>query len=312
MPVAFAGLRKFEERKLTVVLYGFILTFFISTAIILCNYYSNFDVITESFSRGSAIPIPFSHIRYSLMLAFSFFCCLYLLSKKLFLFSAYEKWLQIFFAVFAAASLHVLTVRSGLMALYVGIIFLAVRSIVKEKRVIAGIILIAMVVTLPFAAYRFVPSFHNKINYMKYDLQQYKTTGMSEYSDAMRLLSVKVGVEVWKQSKMLGVGAGDLKEECDKIYDSKYSFVSKFNQRLPHNQFVWVLAGTGVVGLAGFILAFTFPFFTNGIFKQWLVVVFHLIAFSSFFTESTLEEQIGTGFYILFLLLLMNYFSADE
>ena len=312
LPIAFAGLMKIDQKKFIIILYSFILTFFVSTAIILWNYYSNYEVITESFTRGSAISIPFSHIRYSLMLAFSFFCCLYLLSKKMYVFSAHEKWLQIFFAVFVSASLHVLTVRSGLMALYLGIIFLAVRSIVKEKRIIAGIILIAIVVMLPFVAYRFVPSFHNKINYMKYDLQQYETTGMSEYSDAMRLLSMKVGIGVWKESKLLGVGAGDLKKECDKVYASKYPFVSAFNQRLPHNQFVWVLATTGVVGLAAFILAFLFPFFTNGIFKQWLVVVFHIIVFSSFFTESTIEEQIGTGFYILFLLLLMNYFTADE
>jgi hypothetical protein len=72
-----------------------------------------------------------------------------------------------------------------------------------------------------------------------------------------------------------------------------------------------MLATTGVIGLLVFLFAFFYPFFLSGLQKHWLAAVFYLSLFSSFFTEHSLEEQMGTGFYLLFLLLLMNHFRND-
>lgn len=312
LPFAFAGVKQLSQRTFTAILYAFILTFFISTSVILFRYYSNYSQITESFLRGSALPIPFSHIRYSLMLGFSFFCCLYLWQQKKILFSESEKYLQIFFAAFAFIALHILSVRSGLLAVYLGLLFLAVRFVVIEKKWIAGFILAVAIVVLPYLAYLFVPSLHNKINYMRYDLGEYRKGEINDRSDAMRLASMKIGMDIWKENILLGAGAGDLKNECDRFYENDYPTISAENRRLPHNQFIWMLATTGVIGLLVFLLAFFYPFFLSGLQKHWLAAVFYLSLFSSFFTEHSLEEQMGTGFYLLFLLLLMNHFRNDE
>ena len=147
---------------------------------------------------------------------------------------------------------------------------------------------------------------------MRYDLQQYERGEINEYSDAMRIESMKIGADIWLKNLWLGVGAGDLKMEMDKIYARDYPKISEANRRLPHNQFIWVLSTTGIIGFTLFLFAFFYPLIIKGHYKHWLLLVLYLVIFSSFFTEDTFEEQIGAGFYIIFLLLLLNHLKHDE
>lgn len=312
LPIAFAGISKLDAKKFTVVLYGFVITFFITTAVILIRYALDYAAITDSYYQGAAMPIPYSHIRYSLMLAFSFFCAVYLYSKGYYVFSRHEKWLQLFFAVFAFVALHVLSVRSGLLALYIGILYLGFYIVFSYRKYILGIAMIAVIIAAPFAAYHFVPSFHNKIHYMRYDLSEYQQGRYNNLSDAIRFVSTQIGIDIWKQSPVIGIGAGDIRAEVAKAYEEKYPQITEPNRKVPHNQLVWVLATTGVTGLALFLTAFFVPLFSNKLYKFWPALVLHLLLLSSFFTEDTFEEQIGTGFYLIFLLLFMNYHRNNE
>ena len=91
LPLAFAAFHKISQRAFTLVLYAFVLVLGCSVVPVLANYYLHYTEITESFARGNTIPMPFSHIRYTLMLAFAFFCCWYLLAKKTVLFHRLER-----------------------------------------------------------------------------------------------------------------------------------------------------------------------------------------------------------------------------
>ncbi len=312
LPIAFASIKKLEEQKFIALLYGFVITLSISVAFVLVNYFLNYSTITESFLRGNTIPMPYSHIRYTLMVAFAFFCSWFLLERQKFFFSANEKWVQTFLLVFLFVALHILSVRSSLLALYVGIIFLLLRFIFVQKKILPGTIFLLMLVVVSFSAYKFIPSLKNKIAYMKYDYNSFKSGEVRNLSDGARLLSMQGGLEVAKQNLWLGVGAGDLKIEMNKFYNEHYSQLEESGRKRPHNQFIWVLATTGIFGLALFLFAFSFPLLVNGNYKNWLLVVLHLILFSSFFTEATLEEQIGTGFYLGFLLLFINQFTNEK
>lgn len=312
LPIAFAGISKLDTKKFLIVLYGFIITFFITTASILIRYALNYDAITYSYYQGSAMPIPYSHIRYSLMLAFSFFCAVYLYTKQYYVFSKHEKWLQLYFAAFAFIALHILSVRSGLLALYLGILYLAFYIVFSYRKYLLGIGLIAAMAIMPIVAYHFVPSFHNKVTYMQYDLNEYKEGRYNNLSDAIRIVSTIIGIDVWKESPVIGVGAGDIRSEVAKVYEQKFPQITEPNRKVPHNQLVWILATTGVIGLVLFLTAFFVPLFSYGLYKFWPALVLHLILFSSFFTEDTFEEQIGTGFYLIFLLLFMNYHNNNE
>ena len=311
LPLAFAPITQLNQKKFVLLLYGFMAAFFVCTCLVLGNYFLHFASMTDSFTRGTQIPMPFSHIRYTLMLAFSVFCAIYLWQQSLFLQSKSEKWLQLAYALFAFIALHILSVRSGLVALYLGLLFWALQQIFRRKQILLGGAIILLIIILPAIAYRYVPSLHNKIGYMSYDLERYQKGDINEHSDAMRLLSMQIGLQIWYEHPVLGVGAGDLKNETDKIYAQRYTQISDYNRRLPHNQFIWVLATTGLLGLALFLVAFFFPLLTNGYYKYGPILILHLMVFSSFFTEDTFEEQMGSGFYLIFLLILMNHFKRE-
>ncbi len=312
LPLAFAPLKKLDDKKLILILYSFILTLLISTTAVLINYRLHYDAINDSFTRGGTIPMPYSHIRYTLMLAFSFFCSIYLFEKKYFLFNKNEKWLQVTCAAFAFIALHVLLVRSGLLALYLGLAYIALRGLTRRKKPVRSALIIALLIATPFIAFRSIPGLQNKLEYIRYDLEQYQKGDINEYSDAMRILSMKMGVELWQKNLWLGVGPGDLKIEMDKIYAADYPQISEANRRLPHNQFIWALATTGIVGFTLFLFAFFYPLIIMRHYRHWLLLVLYIVIFSSFFTEDTFEEQIGAGFYIIFLLLLLNHLKHDE
>jgi len=77
---------------------------------------------------------------------------------------------------------------------------------------------------------------------------------------------------------------------------------------MPHNQWLYVLAGTGLLGLIFFLLAQAFLVFGFGLYKHWLYLTFHIILTSSFIPEATLESQLGVAIYVLFILLLAQYY----
>lgn len=307
LPVAFSAFSKLSQRNLTILLYGFVLSLFVSAVLVLGNYYLHYAEFTDAFRRGDAIPMPFSHIRYTLMISFGFFVCWYMAEEGLFLLGKWERGLQLTVMVFFFVSLHILSVRSGLLALYTGLLVQTVRFIVKRKSYVIALAMLAAIVAAPFAAYKWVPSLHNKITYMQYDLNEYSSGRINQNSDAGRLISWTVGLKVWEKSPWIGVGAGDLRYETAEIYEHQYPEVPMENRKVPHNQFIWVLAGCGLIGLLLFLTAFFGSAIAGGLYKYWLPLILLLIVFSSFFTEDTLEEQIGTGFYITFLLVFINY-----
>ncbi len=311
LPLAFAPLSKLNNKKFILILYGFMLTFFISTSVVLINYFTHYHSLNESFLSGGTIPMPFSHIRYALMLVLSFFCAIYMIQERQYFFSSVEKCLLTGFALFTFIALHILAVRSGLIALYIGLLFFAIYQIAVCGKIKMGIGLILLLFIVPYAVYRVMPSVHNKLGYMHYDLGQYQEGKINQNSDAMRILSMQIGLQIWEGDKLIGVGAGGLKGATDKIYGKEHPEIPVADRRQPHNQFIWVLATTGIVGLVIFLFAYFYPFYAKGYYKNWLMVVFYIIIFSSFFTEVTLEEQMGTGFYIIFLMLFMNHFQPE-
>lgn len=312
LPLAFAGLPGLTARQLVTVLYSFIVVLAISAIVVLGNYFLNYQAINQSFLSGSSIPMPFSHIRYTLMLAFAFFCCCYLLANKLWLANKNEKWLQWALAAFIFIALHLLIVRSSLLALYLGIFYSAGYIIVKQRRYAVGLAAIVFIAALPFVAYHTVPSFKNRVKFMLYDLEEYKAGHINNMSDGPRLLSIKIGWQLWQQNKWMGVGAGDLKTETYSIYQNHYPDIYEANRKLPHNQLVWIMAGSGLIGLLLFLIGFLTPLIAGKNCRHWPIMVLYLVVGSSLFTECTFEEQVGTAFYLIFLLLFINHYHGNK
>jgi O-antigen ligase len=146
---------------------------------------------------------------------------------------------------------------------------------------------------------------------MKYDLEQLLLfKNASGLSDGGRILSIEKGMQLFRENILTGVGIGDLKHAMTKKLE--YAPEKPRDFLLPHNQFVFVAAGTGLIGLIVFCYAIFLPLFSSRNLKNILFVCFHIIIISSFFTEATIEEQMGTAFYLLFLLLMYVFIQSES
>ena len=165
---------------------------------VLINYLMHMTEIQEGLLRGKPIPVPRNHIRFSLLLALTAIGGLTLWSSPK-LRGELPRWTVAAPTVFLILLLHILAVRTGLLALYAGGLMLAIRESVRRRKpwlIAATLLLLAGALV---AGYRFVPSFQSRIDYMRWDLQQFAEGKGGEYADSGRIASLLVGWEIWQE-----------------------------------------------------------------------------------------------------------------
>ncbi len=296
LPIGFLSVREISKKHLLLVLQTFVLVVSASAIYVLVKY---FTMSTEvNYWRGDVMETPFSHIRYSLTVCMSIFTALYIFihdkTKTRFIALTAGLWLMLF--------LHVLAVRSGLVAFYLSTLFLAGFYTVKNKKWIEGISFAVGLLVVPILAYYLVPTFKEKFNYVSYDISQYFSSGdASNLSDGQRLFSLKMGWEVFNQNKLLGVGAGDLIDEMNVHYAHHQNIED--SKRLPHNQWLWTAVSGGVIGLILLAAGLLLPVWLLRNKLSWYFIVFLVVLHSSMLSEATLESQMGVALYLIFYLL---------
>ncbi len=303
VPAALLLLPVFGKGQLKWILGTFVVVLCSSAAVVLVNYTVHYDEVNILMKQGISIPSPFNHIRYSLMLVFAFWAAVYLCMQTV---EANKKYLWALSAIFLFLMVHLLAVRSGLFAMYTCIAVAAMALIIVKRMFMYGLIVIGAMLLLPLLAYKFVPSVQTRLGYMLYDLQNYKDKKAIDASDGMRLRSWEVATEVAKRNMILGVGYGDMQAEMNEYYESHFPELQPAQKKLPHNQWLWVWLGSGIVGLILFGLATLYPWFKYRASVNWLWHFFFVIIIGSFMWEATLEEQMGTGFFIVWLCIFLN------
>ncbi len=309
LPFAFAAGPKFSERQRDLGWYFFLWVMFLACLYVLAVYLSDYQNINESLGRGQAMPTPSNHIRFSLALSFAVFVAVFLAYKKFYWRYIWERKLLWFFAAFFFFFVHFLSVRSGLLSLYAAFIFLAFRQIFSRssskclRRSMAASLVVVFL--LPLVAYHFLPAFQKKVDYMRWDLQQY-FSGNTEFSssDADRLKSLEIGWAIAVEHPLAGVGAGDLKSEVQHLYEERYGAGQSF--KMPHSQWMTYLAGTGLLGLAVFVFSFFYPLLEKKRYRHFLFSALWVIFFVSLFVENTFEGNFGVSLYTLFALWLLE------
>lgn len=312
LPVAFTVFKgKITERHFNLLLYFFFFIVVFTTLIITFHYAADFEEINSAYMQGRVIDTPFSHIRYSLMVAFAIFTGYYLFVQRVVARYSWERWAIVIFSAYLLFFIHLLAVRSGLVAFYGCVIYLIFNFIFRRRNLKTALLFAALVVLLPVLTYQFLPSVKAKVNYMKYDLQQLmQFKNASGLSDGGRILSIDKGMELLCDHPLIGVGIGDLKLEMKRKLEQAPEHPREY--LLPHNQFVFVAAGTGITGLLIFCAGVFMPLFYRRNLSNMLFVCFHIIIISSFLTEATVEEQMGTAFYLQFLLLMYVFLQPEK
>ena len=279
------------------ICFTFILVLFISTIPVFYTIFSDYEAHLEALGVGHSADTPVDHIKYSIFLAFAGLSALILMIKSKPKVSLnIPKWFYALAMIVIFLLLHIMAVRSGLALFYAVFTITTMIIIISQKRYKWLFALIAFIVFVPTVMYFTVPSIKAKIGYMRYDINEYLRGGGSQYSDSERWVSIQSGVQLFKDQPILGTGIGDLRKENSQLMERQLNY---YPDKYPHNQFVFYLAGMGIIGLMLFCLAFFHPW---QLFKasEMLFIMLSLLILISFLVENTLERSYSIAFFCFY------------
>lgn len=309
LPFAFCASKGVDKKSMRLIFLFFIIVTLSGVLWSLSHFLLDVETYVENYSKGQIIPTPIHHIRYSIMIAVAISMSGYLLMDKSRL---KEKYFLIGSIVFLTIYLHILAVRSGLLALYVLVLFSCIYYFLSKRnfKLLLGIVLFS-ILAITFSV-SFVPTVKKKIGYTLYSLQLFKENkNIRELSDSRRLGSIAAGIQLGKEHPLVGVGYGDLMDETDKYLEKHYPELVQL-ELLPHNQYVLAFAALGLIGLILFTAFTLLPLAYLEGYKDFFFMSSQLMLFSSFLVEHTIESQIGTALFIFVLLIGMKNMEAKS
>jgi O-antigen ligase len=131
-------------------------------------------------------------------------------------------------------------------------------------------------------------------------------------SSSVRVLIWQAATEIIKDNFIFGVGTGDVKDVLLEKYKEK-GMTGALSERLnAHNQFLQTFIALGLPGIILLLSSFIFPFILAFRKKNFIYIVFLVIVFINFLTESMLETIAGVLFYAFFNSLLMVNINRKE
>ena len=304
MPLSFLFLPPLSRKQYHSLFYWLLLCACISALGVVWKFYGAQEMFIDEVREGRAFPTPINHIRYSLLGAIAVAAGVVLVLSKFYLFHRVERLGVAVMTGFLFLFIHLLSVRSGLVAMYGALAVLGIYFVVKEERYKLGIWALVALFFAPFIAYRISPSFKQKVNYTVYDYKQYRQGVGSDYSDSDRIRSWKTGLDLAHKHFLIGIGAGDLKPMLSRYYRENFHS-DRFWK--PHNQFITVYLVTGVIGLFIFLISLYVPLLVKSHWKEMLLLLPFVICMLSMLAENTLDTSRGSALYLFFILIGFNH-----
>jgi len=276
------------------------------------NYLLHFQEFNELYGKGQVIPTPIHHIRFSLLIVVAIASQIYMILKGEFGFTFVTKKIAYLLVVILIVIVHILAVRSGLLALYAILIYSVIFYVVQSRQWTRAIILIGILGVIGIIASTTIPTIKNKIAYTKYSIDQFqKNENIYNLSDSRRLGSLVAGIALVRQHPIFGVGVGDIRDKTNEYLMRHFPDIANL-ELMPHNQFLWYFSATGIIGGLLFILCTIGPWFYYAAYKDFLFGALQAIFISSYMVEHTLETQLGVACYILFPLLSLRYLYEQK
>jgi len=120
----------------------------------------------------------------------------------------------------------------------------------------------------------------------------------------------RTATQIFSESPIIGVGAGDVLSKYDETYEKQNTRLAKRYRLKAHNQYLSILVAVGLIGLMIFLASIITPFLTINHANSFLYIGFCIILFSSMVNEDTLSTQIGITLYAFFNSFLLYSLSA--
>ena len=284
----------------------FILVTTLACSITLIHFVLNYETIVRSYLEAKVIPTMINHVRFSILTAYACYLCYFIYNKSIIIKYRIEKFIVLFLGLFLFIFLHIYSVRSGLVAIYGAIATEILRYALRTRNYVKIGLLCCLLILGVFCAGTYIPTMNNKFVNTKADIKTYIIGGYPNYSSlTTRLISFEAGWHIFINNPVFGCGLGDIKFETDAYFNANYPMIE--TPILPHNQFLFYLASTGIVGLFFFCFTFYFPLFYR---KNWkrnhLLLIGYVILTLSFMTEPMLETQLGMAVSLLLILVPLS------
>ena len=298
LPLAFANLPPLSKKQFWGVFYVFLIAFSVLCVKHLIFYATHFQISNIGLGQGIPIPTNWNHISFSIMAVFAIFSGWELWQQKFYWKKPFERYFILSLTVFLFIAIHILSVRSAILTLYIALFFKLMELIFRQKRWKIGLLSVVLWAIMPVLAYKTIPSFKQRIDYAVWDFNSYKQGNLAQKSDSERILSLKMGVEAFKKSPIIGVGYGDIMDEVRRSYTT---YFPTFDVREPHSFWLFTAIGTGIVGVFTFIMAFFTHWWLE---KRYLISLFtllHIIILMINSVDFVIEGTYGATFYAFFV-----------
>ncbi len=305
IPMSFALLRPFTRREYMVVTLSMVVMAFWSSIWVQVFYFQDHYLFSQSLGFGGSLPTPSPHLRYSIIIAISMILCLFFAVENYTLRFRWERWAYAFLAVYFFFFLHILSVRSGIVLGYAGIVLFVVFYF-RKLALWQKTALVLLVLLAPMIAYKTLRGFEQKINYTLYDFGRLLRGEGNQYSDSERWMSWKAGMDIIREHPLFGTGSGHFRPAIAEYYKTHYQ---REDWMRPENQFLLITTVFGLLGLIVLLFVLIYPMLFRFFWSPPLMPILYLMQLISMLPEHPLDTAVGTS---LFLLITMTGLSYQD
>jgi O-antigen ligase len=298
IPISLVSVQKLSKQQLIFIQYIFIVCCLYSSGWSYYQYLQNSEIYADLYARGEVIPTLIHHVSFAVLLCFA---AIFVLNNSIHKNGKTEKIINVFLFIWFIYFLHILSVRTGILLLYVSLFLYGVILLITQKKIVITISLFLLLILSSIISYQKIPTIKSKIAYTFYGIAQYKNKQdtANVVSDARRILSDKIGIEILQKNKMSGVGLGDIKDEMNSIYKQQYpQFNSEVYSHI-HNQYLYTICGVGLLIGSLFCILLLLPLFQFIRAKNYVFILIYGMLLMVMLWEPFIESQIGNSIFLV-------------
>lgn len=264
----------------------------------LAQFMGRTAAITEAIRLGQNVPVitRVFHIHFGVMLALAFFWGVELQRSPL-----ARPWLRAALLGALAAIvlvLHVLAYRTGLLALYAGLLA-AVLRLLWYRRWGPVMGLLGLLVAGPWLGYQLLGPLQQRWGNTRWDISQFLNgRDINDYSLARRLAAWETAAAVVRAHPLLGVAPADANAAMMEQYAWRDFGLRPENRIMIHNQYLHALVGGGVLGLVLWLAVLLGPLVQPGLRQNPYIRHFVVVFGAALCVDSMLELQTGYNLFV--------------
>jgi O-antigen ligase len=277
-----------DRRQIKFLHYAWMIAMLIVCIHALTYYYTHYESVNAAYRVSKVMHVLGfgDHIRVSwgIVIACLMACYEYVHSDQ----RLAKRWL-VAYVMIQIVFLHLLMSKMGLVMLYMTMTVLIISAIIHWRRwwVLAIFPLMALV---PILSFKYVPSFEQRVRYMKYDWEHYSEGRYHDgLSDAVRFYSLIAGKDLIQESPYTGHGFSNLQTKTNEWYATNLPQMGKSSYFLPSSEIVIYWASAGLIGLLSILLHLVVPLFIKRLRRNVWFMAFFIPAAVSFLIETHLE-----------------------